>query len=166
MHTDDKLAVALLNGAPDALICVDGAGRIVLVNAQAESMFGYAHGELAGRPVELLIPPAGRAVHSEHRARYMAEPGPRPMGTGRTLHAQRKDGSTFSAEISLAAVAADDGVLVMAAVRDITESLELQAQREELRVRAERFRIERQLQQSQRLKRRQCSVTYSNILVT
>jgi PAS domain S-box-containing protein len=143
--------VRLLEGAPDAMLYVDEAGRIALVNAQAERLFGYGRQELVGQPVEALVPDATRAVHRRHRAEYVADPTPRPMGTGMELTTRRRDGSTFPAEISLSAIDTDEGILVTAAVRDVTERLEVQAERERLRTQAERDELERQLQQAQRL---------------
>jgi two-component system cell cycle sensor histidine kinase/response regulator CckA len=141
----------LLEAAPDAMVCVAGDGRIALVNAQAGRLFGYSRDELVGQSVEMLVPDAARAVHAAQRARYAVDPRPRPMGSGMELAGRRKDGSTFPAEISLSAMDTDEGILVTAAVRDISERLEAQAERERLKTQAERARLERQLQQSQRL---------------
>src|SRR3984885_3305434 len=151
MQFADQSFAGLLEAAPDAMVCVDRDGRIVLVNAQAERLFGYRREELAGQPVEVLVPDANQAVHLGLRARYMADPRPRPMSARLDLAGRRRDGSTFPAEISLSAVDTDDGILVTAAVRDVTERLELQAERERLKTQAERDRLERQLHQSQRL---------------
>ncbi|HET7018398.1 MAG TPA: PAS domain S-box protein [Streptosporangiaceae bacterium] len=141
----------LLEAAPDAMVCVDSSGRIALLNAQAERLFGYERDEIVGQPVEILVPEQARANHPAHRADYVAEPAPRPMGVGTELVGRRRDGSTFPAEISLSAIETDDGLLVTAAVRDVTEQRAFQAERERLRNEAERDRLERQLQQSQRL---------------
>jgi PAS domain S-box-containing protein len=151
MQVADHLFVGLLEGAPDAMVCVDRDGWIALVNAQAERLFGYPRDELVGQPVELLVPDAAKTAHQAHRARYTADPQPRPMSARMELAARRRDGSTFPAEISLSAIKTDDGILVTAAVRDVTERLELRAERERLRSQAERDKLERQLQQSQRL---------------
>ena len=147
----DRRFVGLLEAAPDAMVCVDGDGAIALVNAQAERLFGYGRDELIGKLVEVLVPDAVRAVHPGHRAGYAGEPKPRPMGAGMELAGRRKDGTTFPAEISLSAIDTDQGILATAAVRDVTERLEAQADRERLRTQAERDRLERQIQQSQRL---------------
>jgi PAS domain S-box-containing protein len=120
---------ALLNAAPDAMVCVAATGRITLVNAQAERLFGYQRQELEGQLIELLVPEDARAVHPQRRAGYMADPEPRPMGAGVQLAGRRRDGSTFPAEISLSAMDTDEGALVMAAVRDVTEQ---RRQRDEL----------------------------------
>lgn len=151
MRVADSSFVGLLEGAPDAMVCVDPRGRIVLVNAQTERLFGYRRDELVGQPVEILIPQMEREAHRAHRDRYMADPRLRTMGSGMELSALRRDGSTFPAEISLSAADADDGLLIIAAVRDVTERLELRAERERLRSQAERDKLERLLQQSQRL---------------
>src|SRR5580692_4507800 len=141
----------LLEAAPDAMVCVDGEGRIALVNAQAERLFGYGREELVGQLVDMLVPDAVRPVHPRRRAGYVADPLPRPMGAGVELAGRRRDGSTFPCEISLSSIDIDEGILVTAAVRDVSERLEAQAERERLRTQAERARMERQLQQSQRL---------------
>jgi PAS domain S-box-containing protein len=153
--TDRKRAEAkfrgLLDSAPDAIVGVLGDGRIALVNTQAERLFGYSREELHGRPVEILVPEAARAKHPRHRTRYVDDPRPRPMGAQMQLAARRRDGSEFPAEISLSALETEDGLLVSAAIRDVTERLDAQAERERLRAQAERKQIEAQLHQSQRL---------------
>ena len=103
------------------MVCVDSDGRIVLVNAQAERLFGYRREDLAGQPVEILVPDAIKAGHPALRAGYADDPKPRPMGAGMELSGRRRDGSTFPAEISLSAIDTDEGILVSAAVRDVTE---------------------------------------------
>jgi PAS domain S-box-containing protein len=142
---------ALLEAAPDAIVGVDADGRIVEVNAQAERLFGYQRCEMLGRSLEILVPHHLRDRHPQHRKRYSADPQPRPMGAGMLLSALRKDGTEFPAEISLSAIDTDDGILVSAAVRDVTERIEAQAERERLKAAAERERLEAQLHQSQRL---------------
>jgi PAS domain S-box-containing protein len=111
----------LLEVAPDATICVDSAGQIVLVNAQAERLFGYPREELAGQPVEILVPDAIKAAHPALRARYATDPQPRQMGADLELSGRRRDGTTFPAEISLSALDTDQGILISAAIRDITQ---------------------------------------------
>jgi len=153
--TDRKRAEAkfrgLLESAPDAIVGVDPDGRIALANAQTERLFGYSREELIGQPVEILVPDAARAVHPDRRNSYFRDPRPRAMGADMQLAGRRKDGSEFPAEISLNALETEDGCLVSAAVRDVSERLEAQAERERLRAQTERERLERQLHQSQRL---------------
>jgi len=110
-----------LEAAPDAMIIVDRTGRIRLVNGQAERLFGYSRQELIGQLVEVLVPPRYRQPHPGHRSGYFADPKPRPMGAGLELYGMRKDTSEFPAEISLAPVETAEGMLVTAAVRDVTE---------------------------------------------
>jgi PAS domain S-box-containing protein len=115
--------VALLEEAPDAMVCIAADGRIVLVNAEAERLFGYKRTELIGQPVEILVPDATRAVHPGHRAAYAADPRHRSMGAGMPLAGRRRDASTFPAEISLSAIDTGEGILVTAAIRDVTAQL-------------------------------------------
>jgi len=110
----------LLEAAPDAIIEVDRDGRIVLLNAATEQMFGYQREELLGQPVEGLIPQEARGRHGAHRAAYWSNPVTRPMGFGMILLAQRRDGTEFPVEISLSPVKTDDGFRVTAIIRDVT----------------------------------------------
>jgi PAS domain S-box-containing protein len=141
----------LLEAAPDAILGIEPSGRIALVNAQAERLFGYSRAELVGELVDVLVPPGVRDQHAGHRIRYVADPAPRPMGAGMQLSARRRDGTEFPAEISLSTLKTEDGVLVAAAVRDITDRIEARTERERLRAQAERERLESRLHQSQRL---------------
>ena len=120
MKTQAKFS-GLLEAAPDAMLGVDGSGLIQLVNTQAEKLFGWTRNELLGRPIETLVPERARGPHREHRAGYFAEPVVRAMGAGIDLSARRKDGTEFPAEISLSSIETEDGLLVTAAVRDVSE---------------------------------------------
>jgi PAS domain S-box-containing protein len=111
----------LLESAPDAIVIVDERGSIALVNHQTEQLFGYTRDELIGELVEILIPVELRETHVEHRRKYTDDPHTRPMGIGMDLLGQRKDGSRFPVEISLSPLRTDEGLLITAVVRDITE---------------------------------------------
>jgi PAS domain S-box-containing protein len=135
---------AVLASAPDATIGVDAAGRIELLNAQAERLFGWSAADLLGEQVEVLVPELDRARHAQHRASYVADPQSRPMGAGLQLLARRKDGTTFPAEISLSAVREEPGsVLVLASIRDVTERIELAAERQREALETQRERSHR-----------------------
>lgn len=123
----------LLEAAPDAMVIVDGDGRIVLVNRQVVNLFGYEPDELLGEPVEVLVPDRLREGHGLLRGGFLGEPGTRSMGSGRELYAARKDGTEFPVEISLSPLLTDEGMLVSAAVRDISERVRLQHESDRVR---------------------------------
>lgn len=111
----------LLESAPDAIVIVDRERRIVLVNRQAEKLFGYEREELLGETVEKLVPGPLRNRHVEHYASFYSNPLTRSMGEGLDLVAQRKDGSHIPVEISLSPLETEGGVLVSSIIRDISE---------------------------------------------
>jgi PAS domain S-box-containing protein len=111
----------LLEAAPDGMVGVDATGTICFVNRQTERLFGYAREELVGQPLETLVPESFQAVHPAHRAGYFAHPGTRAMGAGLQLSGRRKDSTEFPVDIALSAIETENGLLVTAAVRDITD---------------------------------------------
>jgi PAS domain S-box-containing protein len=111
----------LLEAAPDAMVIVGADGTIVLVNRQTEQLFGWDRELLIGQPVEMLVPKASRDRHRQHREGFAVEPQVRPMGVGLELFGLRRDGSEFPIEISLSPLDTDEGILVSAAIRDITD---------------------------------------------
>lgn len=129
----------LLESAPDAMVIVASDGRIMLANARTDQMFGYPREELIGCEVEILVPPRLREGHEHHRARFFAELVPRQMGAGLELWGQRRDGTEFPIEVSLSPLRTDRGVLVSAAIRDVTEQLALRSQLADAQAEAEVF---------------------------
>ena len=117
---------ALMEAAPDAIVVVDETGTIQIANHQTETLFGYGRGELVGNAVEMLLPERSRPGHPEKRTGFFAKPTVRPMGAGLQLWARRKDGTEFPVDISLSPLETEEGVLVSAAVRDISERLRVQ----------------------------------------
>jgi PAS domain S-box-containing protein len=114
---------AMVDASPDGMLLADELGTILFVNSQMEAMFGYEPGDLPGRAVEVLVPEQYQQVHTAHRTRYRAEPKTRAMGTGLELIARCRDGSEFPVEISLSPIRTEDGLRVVATVRDITARL-------------------------------------------
>lgn len=111
----------LLEAAPDAMVIADDTGIIQLVNAQTEAVFGYPRDELLGQPVEMLVPHRFRGHHPIHRHGYSANQTVRPMGAGLDLFGRCKDGREFPVEISLSPLETPDGLLISAAVRDVSD---------------------------------------------
>lgn len=121
VRASERRVRGLVESAPDAMIIVDGRGRIVLANGQAEVLFGYARDELVGESVEKLVPESARARHPHLREGYTSSPRVRPMGAGLDLSGQRKDGTEIPVEISLSPLQTENGVMSCAVVRDVTE---------------------------------------------
>ncbi len=112
---------AIVEATPEAILMTDHDGTIVLVNAQAETLFGYSRDELIGEKVDTLVPLRDRARHIAGRQSYMDHPSPRTVGPGRELHALRKDGSEVPVEIKLSGLQTREGQFAVAGVIDVTQ---------------------------------------------
>jgi len=124
---EERMRLAV-EAAPNAMIMVNREGHIVLLNAQAERVFGYAREELLGRSIEMLIPESFRAGHSGHRHEYHLTPSARVMGAGRDLHGRRKDGSEVPVEVGLNPIETPEGMAVLASIVDITARRRVEAE--------------------------------------
>jgi len=131
-----RLYRALLEAAPDALIIVGLDGRIILANAQADQMFGYSREEIVGSEVEKFIPQRYRGNHVRHRSDFFAAPSVRPIGAGQQLWGLRHDGEEFPVSISVSPLSTQNGLRVLASIRDVTERYEIE---ERLRVEHEQL---------------------------
>ena len=130
---DEQTLRNIVEAAPDGILVVDADGRIRIVNAQVERLFGYARDELIGELVEALVPGEdSHTAHARHRAAYDQHPATRPMGASLDLRGLRKDGSELPVEISLSPMPGPDGLLVIAIVRDVTAQKESEAERQQL----------------------------------
>jgi PAS domain S-box-containing protein len=128
----------LLESAPDAIIIVNETGTIQLVNAQTEKMFGYNRTEMIGNKIELLMPGRYNSIHQSHRINYFKTPKVRQMGEGFDLLGKDKNGKEFPVEISLSPLETEDGLLVSAAIRDISEKKKLENQIREININLEK----------------------------
>jgi two-component system, cell cycle sensor histidine kinase and response regulator CckA len=128
INKTQRILVALLESASQAIVSIDRAGRIALANRRTEELFGYSHEELIGNRIELLLPESLRSAHAHQRDGYFASPHTRPMGIGMDLSGRRRDGSEFPVEVSLSFVETDEGVFAIAFVSDIGERKRLEEQ--------------------------------------
>jgi two-component system CheB/CheR fusion protein len=136
-ESEERFRVAV-EAAPNAMVMVDRAGKIVLVNARTETLFGYSREELLDRPVEMLLPDSFRGDHRRLREGFEQHPEARPMGLGRDLRARRKDGSEFPVEIGLNPVKTKEGTRVLSSIVDVTARTHAEAQLRESEARLAR----------------------------
>lgn len=122
----------VVESAPTGIVMIDREGRIVLINAQTEILFGYARDELIGRPVELLLPRRFSENHPKYREAYLLNPEVRSMGIGRELSGQRRDGSEFPVEVGLNPIQTSEGFFILSSIVDITERLRAEEARSRL----------------------------------
>jgi hypothetical protein len=146
MVTDPRAVDLRLRAAvecsPSGLLMVDADGRILLVNAEVERLFGYTREELLGRPVETLVPAQLRAPHAGYRSGFFSQPKTRAMGAGRDLFGLRKDGTQVPVEIGLTPVVTEEGLFVISSIVDISARKQAEADRRGL---------EHQLRQAQKM---------------
>ncbi|MEP6622914.1 MAG: PAS domain S-box protein [Acidimicrobiia bacterium] len=124
---DDAMIRQVVDAAPDGIVVADDRGVIRLVNTRVEELFGYTRAELLGRPVECLVPNRFRGVHEGHRAQYRTDASPRPMGARTLLYGRRQDTSEFPVEISLSPIWTGETLQIVAAIRDISERIAIEA---------------------------------------
>lgn len=142
------LSPSLLEAIPDAMVAVNQEGIMVQVNSQTQDLFGYTRDELIGQRIEMLVPERQRQQHLHHRQRFVGLPQVRRMGAGLDLHGRRRDGSEFPVEISLSPIAAGDGMLVLSAIRDISDRKRIEEELRRVHADLER-RKDRQLRDSE-----------------
>jgi len=128
LNSSEKMVLALLESASQAILSMDKNGRIVLANPKALEMFGYAREELLGREIEMLLPEAKHHSHIRQRNEFLHQPRTRPMGIGMDLSGRRKDGREFPVEVSLSFVETDEGLFAIAFVNDISQRKLLEEQ--------------------------------------
>jgi PAS domain S-box-containing protein len=128
LQESEKMVMALLESASQAILSVDRNGRIVLANPKTEELFGYRREELLGARIEILLPESQRRAHGRDREEYFARPRVRPMGIGMDLSGRRKDGTEFPVEISLSYVETTEGLFAIAFVNDISDRKRLEGQ--------------------------------------
>ena len=112
----------MLEAAFDSIITTDEAGRVLELNAGAETTFGYCRARRSGRPIgDLIVPPHLRERHAQGMARYLATGERRVLGRRIEIEGMRADGSVFPVELAIAEVRLADRRLFTAYLRDITE---------------------------------------------
>jgi len=141
LHVTLRELIQQMGISPDALVVVDQAGSIVMVNEQAATLFGYSSEELRKQRLEMLLPEHLHEIHTTHREHYFAEPRTRAMGAGLQLFGRHKNGTEIPVDISLRPVLLDDELVVIGAIRDMSEQyraeLERMQQAEQIRLQAE-----------------------------
>jgi len=119
----EELFQLATEASPSGTVLVDHQGRILLVNAHIEGLFGYARDELIGKVIDILVPERLARAHASDRANFFAAPQARAMGAGRELFGRRKDGNEFPVEIGLNPIQTPHGLVVLANIVDISARL-------------------------------------------
>jgi len=121
LHQSETRLRLLVEGSPNAMVMVNDAGAITLVNSQTEKIFGYTRDKLLGQSLEMLVPERYRLEHPTLRAGFLQAPTARPMGAGRELFAVRKDGTEVAVEIGLNPLQIGERTFVLATITDISQ---------------------------------------------
>ena len=129
----------VIESVPSAVVIVNQLGKIILLNTQAEKLFGYNRNELIDQSVEILVPEEFRIKHSEYRNEFVSKPQARQMGQGRDLLARHKDGSLFPVEIGLSPVKTEEGLIIISAIVDITKRKKAEEKLREEKERAQKY---------------------------
>ncbi len=124
LRSSEQKFRTLLDSAPDPMVVVNESAVIIMVNAQAETVFEYDRDEMLGQRIELLIPQRYRDEHVQHRDQYIHAPTARSMGASKELLARAKSGREFPVEVSLSPIETEDGVVIASSLRDITQQKE------------------------------------------
>src|SRR5674476_297330 len=121
MRSQTTRSEHLLEAVPDALVGMDQKGVIRFVNRQTETLFGYDRDQLIGQPIETLVPESLWQIYTEHRKDYFADPRTRSSGLDLELSGRQQDGTDFPINISLSTIDTGDVLLVITAVREVTQ---------------------------------------------
>jgi hypothetical protein len=159
----DEMVRLAVDSCPSGMIMADSSGKIVLVNAEVECMFGYRREELLGESIDILVPPAARAMHGGHRAAFAQHPQARRMGAGRDLYGMRKDGTKIPVKIGLTPIHTGRGLFILSAVINITERKLAEARLRQLQRRTLERDYAEQKQQEAEAVARKMTVAYRRI---
>ena len=117
----EEIVRLAVEACPSGMIMTDASGKIVLVNAEAERLFGYGREELLDQSIDMLVPLAARGQHGGHRTSFASRPEARRMGVGRDLFGVRKNGTQIPVEIGLNPIQTRDSLMILSAITDITD---------------------------------------------
>jgi two-component system sensor kinase FixL len=159
----DEIFRLTVESCPCGMIMTDRGGKIMLVNAEVERLFGYRREELVGEPIDILVPPAARTAHRGHQAAFAEHPQARRVGVGRDLYGMRKDGTRIPVEIGLTPIHTDRGLLILSSITNITERKLAQARLLQLQRRTlERDHAQQKQEEAETVARRM-TVAYRRI---